>query len=100
MNKGDNTKLEFREIGLRLWRVDPSYVTARRIAAELDIAHGTVGYHFARGERTLRDAIAFHAVEQGDRRVMAHLIIERHKAVSHMDDTARSQCLQEAAKDR
>lgn len=98
--QGEKTKRDILEMGLRLWLVDPAYVTARRIAAELNIVHGTVGYHFSRGERSLRDAVAFHAVEQGEARVIASLIIERHKAVSHLDDTARSRYLQDAAKAR
>lgn len=99
-NTGNKTKLEILEMGLRLWRVDPAYVTARRIASELDVVHGTVGYHFANRERSLRDAIAYHAVEQGDERVIAQLIIERHKAVAHLTDTQRSEYLQKAAKAR
>ena len=92
----NTTKTRILEMGLRLWCVDPSYVTARRIAKEIDMTHGTVLYHFPRGERSLRDAIAYHSVEQGESRVIAHLIGENHKAVAHLTDAQRLEHLRMA----
>lgn len=89
MTAGEKTKLSILEMGLRLWRVDPSYVTGRRIARELGLAHGTVQYHFRGTERSIKDAIAYHAVRSGESRVIVHLIAANHKAVQHMDDAAR-----------
>lgn len=86
---GARTKLAILETGLRLWRVDPAYVTARRIGRELDMVHSGVLYHFPRGERSLKDAIAFHAVQQGEARVIVHLIAANHKAVASLDDKQR-----------
>ena len=97
MTAGELTKRRILEMGLTLWRVDPAYVTARRIAKELNMSHGTVCYHFPRGERSLKDAIAFHAVQNGESRVIVHLIAMNHKAVSHMDDTARQEHMRLAA---
>lgn len=94
---GERTKLSILEMGARLWMVDPAYVTARRIARELGITHGTVNYHFARGERSLRDAIAYHCVEQGEARVIAQLIGMNHKAVAGLDDRQRLEYLRAAA---
>jgi len=96
MTAGERTKLAILEIGLRLWRVDPAMVTARRIARELDLTHGAVCYHFRRGERSLKDAIAFHAVEQGEARVIAHLIAGNHKAVTHFTDEQRQEVMRAA----
>lgn len=97
MTAGELTKRRILEMGMTLWRVDPAYVTARRIAKELNMSHGSVCYHFPRGERSLKDAIAFHAVTEGESRVIVHLIAMNHKAVSHMDDTARQEHVRAAA---
>ena len=83
-------------MGLKLWRADQP-ITARRIASELGLTHGTVSYHFSRGDLSLRDAIAYHAVEQGEARVIAALIIEKHKTVAHFDDAQRLKWLNMAA---
>ncbi|AHJ10743.1 hypothetical protein P106B_60 [Rhizobium phage vB_RglS_P106B] len=91
-----NTKLSILETGLRLWRVDPAYVTARRIAKELNLTHGAIQYHFRNGEHSMRDAIAFHAVEQGESRVIMHLIAANHKAVAHLDDAQRLEYMRQA----
>lgn len=86
---GERTRQTILEMGVRLWRVDPQYVTARRIAQELNLNHATVIYHFKHGETRLRDAVAFHAVKQGDSHVIASLIAMNHKAVASMDQTQR-----------
>jgi AcrR family transcriptional regulator len=95
MTAGERTKREILEMGVRLWRVDPSYVTARRIASELQMTHGAVQYHFPGG--ALRNAIAYHAVEQGDAKVIAQLILSKHKAVAHFDDAQRLDCMRTAS---
>ena len=82
---GRVAKTRILEMGLRLWAVNPSYVTARRIANELDMTHSNVLYHFEHSQGLL-DAIAFHAVEQGDSRVIAHLILGKHKSVAAMSE--------------
>lgn len=96
MTAGEKMKRDILDMGLTLWRVDPAYVTARRIARELGIVHGTVFYHFSRGERSLRDAIAYHSVEQGEARVIVHLIAENHKAVAHLSDAQRLEYMRQA----
>lgn len=83
-----NTKTRILEMGLRLWRAGEA-ITARRIAKELGLTHGAVLYHFRNGERSMRDAIAYHCVEQGDEKVIAALIVERHKAVAHLSSEQR-----------
>lgn len=88
MTAGERTKLDILETGLRLWRAGEA-ITARRIAKELDLSHGAVAYHFARGDASLRDAVAAYCVQQGEARVIAALVIEKHKAVAHMDDAQR-----------
>jgi AcrR family transcriptional regulator len=76
------------EMGLTLWRVDPAFVSARRIAHELGLSHSAVLYHFVTSS-ALRDAIAFHAVKQGESRVIVSLIGMKHPAVASMDDAQR-----------
>jgi AcrR family transcriptional regulator len=85
---GERVKLRILEMGLRLWRANPSYVSARRIAHELDMTHGAVLYHFGH-TAALVDAIAYHAVREGEARVIVSLIGMQHKAVAHMDDAQR-----------
>lgn len=82
------TKLEILEMGLRLWRVDPAYVTTRRIENELNMAHGTVRYHFG-GIVSLKNAIAYHAVKQGESKVIVNLITSKHPAVSGLSEAER-----------
>lgn len=85
---GDQVKRRILEMGLTLWRVDPSYVTARRIGHELGMTHSAVLYHF-KHSHAMRDAIAYHAVKEGEPRVMASLILEKHKAVAHLSEAQR-----------
>lgn len=99
MTAGEKMKRDILDMGLTLWRVDPAYVTARRIARELGIVHGTVFYHFSRGERSLKDAVAFYSVQQGESKVIAYLIGVNHKAIQHMDDEEKLKHLH-LAKDR
>lgn len=76
------------DAGLNLMRhgVEPS---ARRIAIELNLAgHAAVLYHFATSKR-LYDAIAVHAVEKGESRVIVQLIAIKHPAVNNMPDAER-----------
>ena len=96
MTAGERTKLSILETGLRLWRVDPSYVSARRIAKELGLTHGAVQHHFRNSEHSMKDAIAYHAVEQGEARVIVHLIAANHKAVAHLDDAQRLEYMRQA----
>lgn len=93
--KMSDTKTRILETGLRLWRADQP-ITARRIARELDMTHGTVVYHFSRGDKSLRDAIAYHCVEQGESKVIAALILEKHAAVAHMGANERMEHLRSA----
>ena len=89
---GARVRLSILEMGLRLWAVDPTYVSARRIANELDMTHSNVLYHF-KHTQGLKDAIAFHAVKQGESRVIVHLIASGHKAIAAMDEPARQEHL-------
>lgn len=97
LKAGERMKLDILEMGMRLWSVDPQYVTARRIARELKISHGSISYHFARGERSLRDCIAFHSVKEGNSRVIAQLIAINHSAVAHMQQGERLEHLARAS---
>lgn len=82
------TKLEILEMGLRLWRVDPAYVTTRRIETELNMSHGTVQYHFG-GIAALKNAIAYHAVKQGESKVIVNLITSKHPSIADLTEAER-----------
>jgi AcrR family transcriptional regulator len=87
---GERVRLRILEMGVQLWRVDPSYVTARRIAHELQMTHSAVLYHFGH-IIALKDAVAYHAVKQGESRVIVHLIAGNHAAVASMSDAERQE---------
>lgn len=95
MTAGERTKRAILEMGVRLWRAGEP-ITTRRIARELDMTHGTVSYHFTRGEHSLRDAIAYYAVEQGDEKIIASLILENHKAAAHFSEAQRLEWMKQA----
>ena len=78
MKKGEATKLLMLETGVKLW---PN-VTARAIGRKIGLTHSAVAYHFNDGE--LIDAVAAHAVETGNSKVIAQLIATNHKAVRKM----------------
>lgn len=85
MAHGAKVKLRILEMGLTLWRIDPAFVTARRIGSEIGLTHSAVLYHF-KNAVAMKDAIAYHAVRQGESRVIAHLIAARHSSVANMSD--------------
>jgi len=93
---GERVKLRILETGVRLWLLDPALVTARRIAAEMGMTHAAVLYHFGTSAR-LKDAIAAHAVERGEARIIGHLIMSGHRAVKHMPFAERAAYLRAAA---
>lgn len=74
------------ETGVKIWRTDPSGVTARNIARKLNMSHTGVLYHF---DGDLKDSVARYAVEIGDSRVIAQLIAMSHPAVSGMSKSKR-----------
>lgn len=83
------------ETGAKLWRDDPAKVTSRKIASILKMSHGGVLYHFGTVE-DMRKAIAVHAIEKGDSRVIVHLIAARHPTIKHMSDADRLAHMQAA----
>ncbi|HRQ13045.1 MAG TPA: TetR family transcriptional regulator [Promineifilum sp.] len=88
MKHGDKVRRNILDAGVRLWRDNPSKLSARKIAAELRMSHASVLYHFGTAEG-LRNAIASHAVTMGDQRVVAMLIAERHSTVAHLTAAER-----------
>lgn len=79
MKKSDKTKKKILEAGIKLW----PHVTARAVARALDMSHPTIAYHFGDGEDLL-NAVASHAVEIGNSRVIAQLIATKHKTVKKL----------------
>jgi hypothetical protein len=77
VKKGDDLRKRILEVGLKLW---PNVNTCK-IARKLNISHPNVSYYFGRG---LKDAVAQHAVATGNSKVIAQLILTKHKAVKQM----------------
>ena len=85
---GDRVRLSILEMGMRLWRVDPTFVSARRIAKELGMTHANILYHFKTTD-ALKNAIAYHAVREGESKVIVHLIASNHKAIATLSEHER-----------
>lgn len=82
MKKGDELRKKILETGLKLW---PSVSTCK-IAEKIGISHPNVSYYFGAG---LKDAVAEYAVETGASRVIAQLILTKHKAVKNLTASDR-----------
>lgn len=89
MKKGDKLRKKILETGVKLW---PN-VTTCEIARELDITHPNVSYYFG---SKLKDAVADYAVETGNSRVIAQLILTKHKAVKKMSEADRMKHMKQA----
>lgn len=89
MEKGDILRKKILETGLKLW---PNVNTCK-IATKLGISHPNVSYYFG---RKLKDAVAQYAVESGNSKVIAQLILTNHKAVKDMSDKERRQHMKAA----
>lgn len=84
ITKNQEIKTKILNVGMRHWPV----VNSRAIGRDLGIAHTNVLYHFGDIE-TLRNAIADEAVRVKNSRVIAQLIIEKHKAIASMNEQDR-----------
>lgn len=93
--KGDLTKLQMLEIGVRLW---PD-VTMREIARSIKPepkTHTAVAYHF-KSHAKLMKAIIAHAIEKGHSKVIAYLIVTNHAAVKKMSPADRAKHMKAAS---
>lgn len=88
-NRGAERRLQILDAGVAIW---PN-VSARNIGKSLDLSHAAILYHF-KSSAALRDAVAQHAVDRMDKRVVAALLVEQHPATSQMDDADRRACLE------
>lgn len=95
MKKGDLTKLQILEIGVKLW---PN-ISMRKIAHSMKPkpkTHTAVSYHFKSHAKLLK-AIVEHAIETDNSRVIAHLIITNHVAVKGMSERERARHMKAAS---
>lgn len=74
-------KKNILDAGVALW---PN-VSARAIARTIGTSHTKVLYHFGNIDG-LRSAVAKHAVDLGDSKVIAQLLAVRHPAVARMSN--------------
>ncbi len=77
MEKGDKLREKILKVGMKLW---PNVNTCK-IAREIGISHPNVSYYFG---RKLKDAVADYAVETGNSKVIAQLVLTEHKAIKNM----------------
>lgn len=83
MKRGE-TKRRILDAGLRVWPT----LSVRMIGRALGMSHSNVLYYFSDSE-ILRNAIAAHAVECGDSRVIRYLLAEGHAAIAGMSEVDR-----------
>lgn len=79
MTKAEKTKRAILNAGLICW---PD-ISARRVGAECGLTHTAVLHHFP-GDGALKQAVAKHAVEVEDSRVVRLLICNEDALVAHM----------------
>ena len=87
-----NTRDQIIKTGMDLWRSGgEAAVTARGIAAALGITHAGVLFHWKNkgGVAGLRAEIAQAAVALNDAGIIRRLIVDRHSAVTDMDQSIR-----------
>lgn len=87
--KSEETKLAILKAGIKMY---PD-VSARKIADEIEVTHPVIAYHF---KDNLMDAIAEYAVENKIARVIAHLIVNKHKAAKKLTPKERKEYLSSA----
>lgn len=87
MKQGDKTKKKILFAGVKLW---PD-VTPSTVAAKIGMTHAAVLYHFP--GNTLKDAVAKHAVEIGESRVIVQLFVTGHKATDKLTHAERAKHL-------
>jgi len=82
VKKGDELKQRILDVGVKMW---PNVNTCK-IAKKLGIHHPNVYYYFGKG---LKDSVAEYAVQSGNSKVIAQLILTNHKAVKDMAEKDR-----------
>lgn len=85
---GQKTREKILNIGLNLW---PD-VTVTNIAEKADLTYQAVIYHYPKEK--LKNAIAEHAIEVDDKKVVAQLILANHKFVRNMTSDEKTTYLQ------
>lgn len=88
--QGEKTYQKILKTGIALWLQNPDNVSALSISTRIGISHATVLYHFPYG---VKDAVAEHAVEIKNARIIAQLIASGHAAIRDMSPTERTMYL-------
>ena len=86
MKKAEETKLKILNAGLICW---PD-ISTRNVGTQCRLTHSAVLHHFP-GDGVLREAIASHAVDTGNKRVVRLLICQDHPAIMHMQPLERAE---------
>ena len=84
--RGDRTKSKILAAGLEMWLENPNSVSANGIGNRIGMKHASILYHFPYG---VKDAVAEHAVNVGNSRVIAQLIVSEHPAVKNLSASDR-----------
>jgi AcrR family transcriptional regulator len=89
---GSRRRTQILNTGLQLWRDDPAKVSARGIGRALGLTHSAVLYHHGNAA-ALKDAIASHAIDIGDKMVVPMLIAAHHPATGRLNAMERARYL-------
>jgi len=90
LNMAKNTKKNILQTGVEMWLENPMSVNAHAIARRMGMTHGAILYHFP---ISVRDAVADHAVENGNCAIICQLIASGHKAVNELTAELRDEYL-------
>lgn len=90
MSHGDRQRRKILDAGVKLWATTGAAPAAQHLANAVGIkSHSAVLYHFGNAE-AMKNAIASHAVECKNSRVIVQLIALSHDAVSRMTDAEKA----------
>lgn len=87
MKHGDKTRLAILDTGLKLWSLGRE-PTPSAVATAMGMTRTAIHWHFNSGFK-LKEALAEHAIRQGNSRVIVQLIATNHHAVGTMGDLER-----------
>lgn len=92
MKRGDVTRERMLAAALVLAQSGLHRVTTRAIGAVIGCAHTNVRYYFGTAAE-LRQAVAEYAIANGDKRVIARLIMDEHSSVAKLSRADRKRYL-------
>jgi AcrR family transcriptional regulator len=87
---GSDVKDKILNKALKMWEQDHNNLTVMGVAKALGMNHANIYHHFPEG---LKDAVAEHAVQTKNTRIVARLIALGHPATDQLCPTERAEYL-------